>query len=181
MQNQPQVRKITANQVAARTRPERRFCRSREMFRKGYRTRRAFVGVLRSIFRPSEPRQRRRTSPSLHLSLCSPSASGGGWGLISMQRSSVLTNQRTRWDKAGFIRTGAATHTHTQPTIPFTLIFSLLLFHSAVPRHTAQLWFNSPSAGSEGGRLGPANHRKLIITLLSDGSFPNDLHTHLNN
>lgn len=39
----------------------------------------------------------------------------------------------------------------------------------------------TPTVGSEGGCPSPAKHRKLIITALSDGSFPNDLRVHLNN
>lgn len=106
--------------------------------------------------------------------------------LIFMQCRFVLTNWRTRGDRAGLIRTGAVSNTHThkqtQPTIPFTLIVSLLRFHSPAPHHTVQRsGSTTPSVGSEGGCFSPANHWKLIITVLSDGSFPNDLHVHLNN
>lgn len=110
--------------------------------------------------------------------------------LISMRCRFVVTNWRTRGDRAGLIKSAAVSNTHTytythkqiQPTIPSAHIVSLLRFHSAVPHHTVQRsGSTTPSVGSEGGCFYPANHWKLIITVLSDGSFPNDLHIHLNN
>lgn len=71
--------------------------------------------------------------------------------LISMQRGFVLTNWRTRGDRAGLIRTGAAsatcalTHAHTHKQTlnlqsSFTLLAALpsLRFHSDTPRSAMQ-------------------------------------------
>lgn len=98
------------------------------------------------------------------------------------------------WGQSRFDEDGAASamcaHTHKHTRRPSTYNPPSLfrpcdstLAHLAPPcsGEVQRGASTTPTVGSVGGCRSPAKHRKLIITALSDGSFPNDLRVHLNN